>query len=219
MNKFYITLLSIFFSATLISSAGETDSPHKTLFGGNKFSIGGWGALDIKGGQSFNNEFGMLIGGKGGVLLDHRLTIGLAGYGLVPFQKLDAPRNIYNEKPYLNFSYGGLYLEYTVLPFEVFHFSASCIIGGGGAGYAYPRYNDDIDFDEDWHYSFDPIDANPLFVIEPGINLEINVSKYMRMNIGASYRHISAFEEPINDLKNTDLGGLNGNITFKFGKF
>jgi hypothetical protein len=60
-------------------------------------------------------------------------------------------------------------------------------------------------------------DANAFFVLEPGVEIEMNVARFMRISIGGSYRLTSKL-----DLMNTDpnaLRGFSGNLSLKFGKF
>jgi hypothetical protein len=61
------------------------------------------------------------------------------------------------------------------------------------------------------------------FVMEPGMNLELNLSARLTLVTGASYRYVTGLNEndenvSITHVTNKDLGGLNFNIGLKFGK-
>ena len=60
----------------------------KTLFGkdGGKIEHGGWGGFTL-GYTKIAGKDAFLSGGRGGWLIDHRFTLGLAGYGF--FSNID----------------------------------------------------------------------------------------------------------------------------------
>ena len=60
-------------------------------------------------------------------------------------------------------------------------------------------------------------DYQAFFVVEPGIELEVNVIKLVRFGVGASYRYTTDL-----DLPGTGKGalrGLNAGFTVKVGRF
>jgi hypothetical protein len=57
---------------------GHDDGPPLLL--GRKLEIGGYGGLDVAYSRMFGRD-GALVGVQGALLLDHRLSLGLAGYG------------------------------------------------------------------------------------------------------------------------------------------
>lgn len=86
----------------------------------------GWYVAPSLGYTSIRSNAGLLVGGKGGVILNHRLVLGAAGYVYVN----DA---FGNTGAVADFGYGGAYLEYIFRPQELFHFSLSTVLGGGTA--------------------------------------------------------------------------------------
>ena len=56
-----------------------------------------------------------------------------------------------------------------------------------------------------------------VFVAEPVVNLELNVAKWFRINVGAGYRIVAGVN--VGDLENGDLSSFFGNLAFKFGSF
>ena len=111
--------------------------------------------------------------------------------------------------------YGGLRLEYILLPNSPVHISLPVVIGAGGISYA--RSNHDFEF------GFSAT-SQAFFVVEPGIELEMNVVKFMRVGFGVSYRFTSDIDEGYyspgqNIIDSQVLEGWSGTISFKFGKF
>jgi hypothetical protein len=162
---------------------------------------GGYGGPEVKFTQ-INNEFAVLVGGKGAWIVNHTFSIGGGGYGLV--NRL--PMVVNNEEMYLNFGYGGLILEYIMDSDQLLHYTFSALIGGGGIGY---RDRSDHEVSRSENKAF--------FIIEPGANAEVNIASFFRINLGVSYRLLSTVAmERYNE---QNLSGLSANLTFKFGKF
>jgi hypothetical protein len=58
-------------------------------------------------------------------------------------------------------------------------------------------------------------------VIEPGIEVELNITRYFRFCVGGYYRYTSAvdIQDPQFVVPTDILKGFSGGVTFKFGKF
>jgi hypothetical protein len=59
--------------------------------------------------------------------------------------------------------------------------------------------------------------ADGFYVVEPGVNAELNVASYFRINLGGSYRFVTGAE--LQDIGNDDLSGPAATLTLKFGGF
>ncbi|MCB2205864.1 hypothetical protein KQI65_14055 [bacterium] len=203
-----------------VLSLPATAQQQNTFFGSD-VDHGGYGAATARL-TSIKNADALLVGGYGGWLIDHRLMLGAGGYGLV--NELRArpeaeARYSYDGEPlYLNMGYGGFIMEYTIAPNDLIHFNVQALIGGGAVHYrehwyvGYEHHSNSWDDDED----YGPSDI--FFVIEPAANVEFNMTSWFRMDIGASYRHVSGIDV-LEGMKNEDLRGLSGNLTLKFGAF
>ena len=189
-----------------------------TLFGGdNEIRTGGYGAFEIKLSQ-LNSEFGaLLLGGRGGVIINNVFSIGAAGYGLVPTKKINCPI-IGHENEKNNFwtgGYGGLFFEYINSSNSLVHFTINTLIGAGGITYiSHTNINK----------YFDDHPSSVVFVLEPGVTLELNVFKIFRLGLGVSYRYSPNFEFKFaegvkSNIPNTAFNGLAANLAFKFGNF
>lgn len=58
---------------------------------------------------------------------------------------------------------------------------------------------------------------NSYWVVEPSVNLEVNVWKVMRVDFGVGYRYLG--DADFTNTTDADMSGVSGNITFKFGWF
>jgi len=195
--------------------AQEKEEEVKTFFGNKEYEYGGYGCPEVKF-TSFMQQFAVMAGGKGGWVIDHTFTIGGGGYGLV--SSVEAP-DIYN-KPnndtreyYFQIGYGGLFLEYTYSSNSLVHFTVNTLIGAGGASFTPYRYG----MNNNMGYDNERFDSSPFFVVEPGIGVELNVFKFFRIELGASYRYISGMD--LNDFGSAWYNEPSANLAFKFGNF
>lgn len=197
----------------IILTAIQVTAQEQTLLGSGEISNGGFGGPVIKY-TSIKGETGILVGGRGGWIINHSFVIGGGGYGLVNNIKALMPVHIDQfgrlHTPYINFGYGGVELEYIIQSDRLLHFSLYTLIGGGTISYRDGLWGDNNSGEWDT-----PEDA--FFVLEPQINVELNVVSFMRINAGAGYRFISGVE--LNNLDNGDFSGFSGGLTLKFGSF
>ena len=100
------------------------------------------------------------------------------------------------------------------------------MIGAGGVAYYEHHDNDDKGkwYDnncdcngDDKCKDYKQIDSDAFFIVEPGVEIELNLVKFMRLGIGGSYRWTS--NVGLQDHKKDFLHGFSGNISLKFGKF
>jgi hypothetical protein len=172
---------------------------------------GGYGGPVVKYAQIGPEKAdGILVGGQGGWIIDHKFVIGGGGYGLA--NKVAA--DWYDVKTYvgepgsyiLNFGYGGLLLAFISQSDELVHFEVFSIIGGGG-----------VDYGLDDYIEHESATSDAIFVAEPGANVILNVTPFFRIGLGVTYRYVSGVD--LVGLTNGDLSGFGGQIIFKFGAF
>lgn len=201
-----------------ISGQDKNQEGMKTLFGNNrKVDNGGWGGFTL-GYTRVNGMDAFLSGGRGGWLIDHRITIGGGGYAFATDMSWDVQTMPTADNYALAGGYGGLLLEPIIAPFKPLHISIPVLIGGGSAGVV-----DNMDYHG--NYNYDSYSA--CFVLEVGIDLELNIVKFFRLAVNAGYRYtsnltinyyspggIKQFTVPPDAMR-----GFNAGVTFKFGKF
>ncbi|MBN2480166.1 MAG: hypothetical protein JXB19_00365, partial [Bacteroidales bacterium] len=154
-----------------------------------------------------------VFGARGGILLGHLVSLGLGGSGF--FNDLQ-----YNSDLGADISlaggYGGFFFEPILMPKLPVHVSFPVLMGVGGVSVV------SVNDDEFWEDTFSPEASDAYMVIEPGIEIEMNVTRFFRFCIGGYYRYTSevTLEYPLGNQVPIDiLRGFSGGVTFKFGKF
>src|SRR6056297_151816 len=183
-----------------------------------KFS-GGFIAPELKTGNIYDDN-GILVGGRMGAIFNDRFTIGLGGSGLTAKSSFDCDLDAMipgNEtKVRIGMGYGGLALEYAFFSKKAIHFTIPVLIGAGG----FIFYEDEGDL---WDDDFNELDNTAAFIIEPGVNVELNLFKHFRFNVGASYRLVQGTVLDDNGLgavvSDEDLSDFVINASLKFGFF
>jgi hypothetical protein len=198
--------------AVCFTASAQRDEDISTLFGDKKGSVdhGGWGGLTF-GYTKINEKDTYLMGARGGWLIDHHLTIGLAGYGFISDKTFYVPEA--GADANLAGGYGGLFLEANIAPYYPVHVTIPLIIGAGGVTYADQKWWEG----NDYNYPASSIDSDAYFVLEPGLEIEINLIKFMRLGIGGSYRYTS--QVTMVNSSGSMLQGWNGYFNLKFGWF
>jgi len=164
----------------------------------------------------------VLVGGRGGWIVNHQFVIGGGGYALVT--SLTGDKDVLDESLqtryqgkdlYLDVTMGGIMLEYYFRPQKLLHFSLQALIGGGDAGYTTHRKGEvDWNSDDNQH----PMVAeDSFFFIEPGVTLTLNVASFMRFGAGGVFRYVNGVDLP--GLANGDLQGAGFNLFINFGSF
>ncbi|MEO0161962.1 MAG: hypothetical protein ABIL74_06790 [candidate division WOR-3 bacterium] len=163
---------------------------------------GGFGGLVLKF-TELNGEYAMLMGARGGVTFNRFFGLGGGLYGMV--NKMEVNTHYYPIRRFnMDFVYGGIIIEIIFNPKRLVHFGTHTLIGGGSVQYRLPGYEDP------WYEDY-------FFVLEPAIELTLNVTKVFRIDTGFSYRYIYGTE--LSGISDRGLSGVSGYLTFKFGKF
>ena len=195
MKKLNVIIVAVLLALT-------TMAQENTLFKGETHH-GGYGAFFTKMG-SVNGNLGVFMGGQASWIINHKFAIGGKGYAII--NQVNVPE-LDNIK--LEFGCWGGLLEYVIASEKLIHVNVNTMIGAGGVRYAVKNYqheHSEIDYSED-----------AVFVIEPGLDIELNVHKNFRMGFGIYYRFVNGVNYA--DLTNADLNGFSGQITLKFGAF
>jgi hypothetical protein len=153
--------------------------------------------------NSIQGDIGTLIGFYGGALINRSFLLGISG-GV----NLGHPR--------VNYGYFGGIGQFIYKPANLLHPSVQLMLAYGSTkDYENPKSGL---LDNFWNIS-----GAHFFVMEPGMNLELNLSTRLTLVAGVSYRYVTGLNEndenvSITHVTNKDLGGLNFNIGLKFGK-
>jgi hypothetical protein len=181
----------------------------ETIFSG-PYSHGGYGGPRVML-STINSEMGVLVGGHGGWVLNHALFVGGSGYCLV--NQLETPASTSTERRYIDFGYGGLEVGAIVASNSLIHLRVSTLVGGGGLSSSRRDYHDYDYYGDDMHRS-----ADVFFVAEPNVEMVVNMTSWLRLTAGASYRYVDGIERN-SDFSNSDFSGPSGVLSLNFGKF
>lgn len=158
------------------------------------------------------DESSVLMGGRGGGVINSSFTVGGGGYGLANNINLGTFPD-YEYDLSLHMGYGGLELGYIFNSDEVIHFTIYCLAGGGGVTIGHDPGKDTYGSDKYWY----DVLSDGFLVLEPTASIELNLTQFFRIEIGASYRYIDGLENKF--VTDDDIDGLSGVVSFKFGKF
>jgi hypothetical protein len=218
MKKILFIALLVFMSSLIfaqIDEEGLQKEPRndeiQTLFPrGRGGSVGGYGELSVLYSQ-IDGRDAFIFGARAGVLMGHMMTLGLCGSGFFNDPK---PYPGIPDDVSIAGGYGGLFFEPILLPKFPVHIAIPVTIGVGGVAAA-RMYDYSVNND----YYLEESDA--YMVIEPGIELEFNFTRFFRFSIGGYYRYTTDVDLYVGTVKvPTDiLRGFSGGINFKFGKF
>lgn len=227
MHTRTLLLMGLFALATLTNPASAQapaggDEDMRTLLGGRTdIHHGGWGGPTTHYTRMLDQD-ALLVGARGGWLIDHRVTIGLAGQGLTTSvrnaaydQHLAAEGIALRRSSTFHVGYGGLLIEPIIAYRSPVHISLPIIVGAGGCAYDYQEalpVQEEAPFD---NYRF--LDGQAFFVVEPGIDLELNIIPLVRVGISASYRYTSDLDLPAT--AKDALHGTNVGLSIKVGRF
>ena len=140
-----------------------------------------------------------LTGGIGAISVSHNVGIGVGGYSL------DSDYEPVHDgiRHDIGYTYGGLYLDYSLVRFR-FAFITLSFLAGPAQGWSVARTP-----------GAERVYAN-FAQIEPGINLMISVTHELRIGLGGSYR-FCAGDDLDGDL-GADLQGGALTLTMMYGK-
>lgn len=212
--KKVILLSSALLLLTILSKSQDPEFQYyknkeiKTLLGRNKAG-GGYGSFTV-GYSQIDNQHAVLLGGRFSWIASHYVGVGIGGTGFI---------NEYHYEPsidrevFLTGGYGGIYIEPILFPRFPVHLSFPVLLGAGGISY--------ISNDADLNSNFIE-DSEAFLLIEPAAEVELNLTKFFRLAIGATYRFPTTFNVGLggtNSANAESLKGMSYTVTFKFGKF
>ncbi len=204
-------LTNVIFAQEEYGEYRERNEEYKTLFG-NDAKIGGYGSFSVQYGPLAQDKNAVVFSARGAAIFGHGIAVGVIGKGYLTDFYYDE-----NFKGDVNLAggYGGIFIEPIVFPKFPVHISFPVTLGLGGITYC-SRYDVDNDPDNnEWECYVE--DSDLYFLVEPGAELELNLTRFFRLAFGVYYRYTTEL-----DLMNTPadaLNGFSGGVTFKFGKF
>jgi hypothetical protein len=209
MKKIYLIIALI--SCVMIINAQEQENQYKndefkTIFGGKQ--IGGYGGLGA-GYTMIDDKNALVFNARGAVILNHWLAMGLAGSGFVSEKSYYASLN---DNINLTGGYGGFFIEPIIFPKSGIHLSIPIVAGMGGISFSSFK-----DQNNELNNNGNILTSQTFFILEPGLELEFNLFKFMRMSAFATYKYAANLNWEYTP--STALDGLSVGLNLKFGKF
>ena len=200
-NKAAVLLLVMLCAGHVLAQ----DQEPETLLGEITTS-GGFGGPYMKV-SSVGDVGAVWFGGFGGWVINHSFVIGGAGFGLLT--DVDAGVDDFTgTERVLMTGYGGMWLEYHPGWKKVLHLSFATLIGGGGAMAA--------ETDRFGNHAGEH-NSDPFFIIEPAVQLNLNVIRSFRAGISAGYRYTVGFNA--GRVTDAEMRSATFGFFMKFGKF
>ncbi|MBD2767976.1 hypothetical protein IC235_08730 [Hymenobacter sp. BT664] len=200
-----LTLLSVAACAQSTPPAGNNPEEVKTLFGSGTrprfFAAGTFHYSSLAGRDAWS------LGGRTGVVLNRTFALSLGGSFLTDnhYRNSNAWTSASNQ---LTVAYGGLYLEPLLPTTGLVHLAFPVLIGGGAAS------------SRDWDYptpGATHFHSDGFFIVEPGVNVEVNLTRFLIVGLGATYRYAPNFKLP--GVSDTALNSFTTGLTLKVGNF
>lgn len=204
-----LVILAVTVSFTYAQEENNQNNDLQTIFSKNKGN-GGYGAFSL-GYSQIDGKDAFITGARAAFIVDHSFAIGLSGSGFVNDLNYEEiidgnPANIG-----LAGGYGGLFIEPVIAPRFPVHLSFPVLFGIGGIAKV-----ENSNWWEDHYYNYNS-ESDVYLVFEPSVELELNLTKFMRMAGFVSYRFTSDIE--LAGINPDVLKGWNVGMTFKLGKF
>lgn len=197
-------------SAALAADMQEhTDGPPLLL--GDSLEVGGYGSVDVAYSRMFGKD-GALVGLQGALLLGHRLSLGIAGYGWTNSES--APPDAVGNPQRFETGYGGATLRYSLYmdDFPVY-LTVGALFGGGAIALV-----DADDDDDDRFEDFDDNNDSDVFgVIQPDVSLHANLTRWLRLGVTGGYRFTSGVGR--HGFREDDIDGFFVGGQVQFGRF
>ena len=212
----FLFLVSIIVAAGSYAQSVKKDSSKvdrsdeiRTLAGRGRHGSGGYGSFGA-GYTVIDGSDAVDVNGRAAWIAGHSFAIGVAGHGFINNYHFNSD---INRDVNLSGGYGGLLIEPILLPKMPIHLSFPVVAGAGGVVYLSSEKRD-----LSWDVREVMVeDSNVFLLVEPGVELEINVLKFFRIAFGISYRFTNKID--LYDTPSDALTGFTTGISLKFGKF
>lgn len=191
----FILLISI--------TSWSQDKEYQTIVDFKDAKISGMGGLMMQF-TAADGEFAHMLGGGGAVLIGD-FFFGAYGLGLTNNIPINRPNYTeYQTGDRLTIGHGGFWLGYSLFGEQAIHVTFSSLLGWGTVGVRSEYYPETLYPDG-------------VFVISPTIEAEINMTRYFRIGVGATYNIYTFVDLP--GYSGSDFSAPGGFLAFKFGWF
>lgn len=200
-----ILFLSLFACLLLGKSADAQESNEAKTLLGDGASIStknlGFFIAPVYGITSMDGSSASLFHLRGGLSIKDKFSFG--AYFSTSLNEIN-PESETVQNVYMDYWTVGGFAEYTLFSKKTFHVTFPLFIGYG-----------EVQMDNETGDA--GLGEANFFQVEPAALLEVNLHKYVRINLGAGYRFIGQME--YRNFNQSDISGLTGYIGLKLGLF
>lgn len=189
------TVWLLLISWVLCGSAGAQQV--ETVFGSGGPRVRGAYGVAMQKFSAVDGQFANLLGGYGGVLLNGDVLIGAGAFALLNGQSIDIEADTNTSR---QLTYVGLMLERTFNSAKAIHFSSGVLAGAAVIG-------EQNRIPGGGQYT---ISSRGALVVEPGVQAEVNMTRWFRAAAGVSYRWVAG---------ESKYSAPAATLSLKFGKF
>ena len=212
-----VTIAFLISSQVFCQQYMDTNDPRqiKSLLSKDN-QLNGFVGADIKI-TDFKKQRAMLVGGYGGVLVNRRYLLGVGGYGIATnpeFNGVLPPGFSIDNTPRkltMNGGYAGMVLGGIILSRELVHLAIPILIGAGEFQIT------DEDFFQNHSDTDYVVERSTFLAVEPGAQLEFNITSSLRIAAGATYRYVYGLE--LINLTDEDMTEWTGTVSLRIGRF
>ncbi len=199
-----ITLLVLYLILT-VNLAAQTNGESRTLFGKGNLHLGYFLSPLCQAGEIAGST-ALIPGVNAGVVINDKFYLGLV-YKYIATENTPTGEL---DNLYLDQRWGGIMWEYSINPGKIVHQNFPI-----EAGFSHVEL--DLKDAYENHAMAIPTNDASFGYLEPGIALEVNMIKYVKLNMSVCYRLVSEID--YRNLTRKDLAGINFAISFKIGLF
>lgn len=156
-----------------------------------------------------NGEVGLLTGFEGGLVIDHRFTIGFESYRLVNDIEANQPDEQGNRNT--EFFFSGISTAYSIPFTPRLSVAPSLLVGGAEAHWREGFFKGMVG---DWRRDEEHTTS---LVLVPGAGLNYMLTPRLHAIVKANYRFVTGGESHV--LSQDDMRGFAGSLGLRFGRF
>lgn len=195
-------IISISFILFLFAGINQSQAQEKKYLFDGDVSFSGFGGPIVDLGI-YGDDFAAAFGGGGGVLINQKLFFGGMGQNVNLKKDVQIGNQIFS-KQNIDMGFGGFMFGYNINPDKMVHLGISTIIGGGS-----------LNFDSN-EPNLRDLDSG-FFLLQPQINLGINIMPWMKFQLSGTYRITSDVD--LGTLQSEDINGPSASFGLFFGGF
>jgi len=201
MLKIALASMIALASGTALAQTTAEPAPAPTLIrSGEPFRYSGWYVAPTAGFTSIDGQLGYLPGLRAALMLNGKFGIGAAANFMATDQTEIHERN--DTVRHVG-GYAGAYAQYVFLSDQLVHGYADATVGTGGW-----CEQSTADHCQVRHFGF----------VEPTVNLELNLTRHVRLAAGVGYR-LALAEKIAPDQSRRDLAGVVARTSLVIGAF